>query len=289
MLDWNDLRYFLAVHRAGTLAGAAAALDINATTVGRRVGALEEQLEVRLFDRTPEGWKLTLAARDLLAHAERMEQEAFALERDVRGADQRVTGTVRIATSEVIASRWLAPKLARFADLNPGMSLELTCSPFSVSLSRGEADMLLQLARPREDDVVARGLCSFAMSLYASRVYLARRGPVTAETLAGHRVLLFVAAPPFAHENAWFVPRIAGAEVALRADSVSSLFAATVAGMGIALLPRVVADLEPELVRIPTEPAPEPKRMWQGVHRDVVKTARIARVTAFLTEVAQDG
>lgn len=288
MLDWNDLRYFLAVHRAGTLAGAAASLDINATTVGRRVGALEEQLEVRLFDRTPEGWKLTPAARDLLEHAERMEQEAFALERDVRGADQRVTGTVRIATSEVLATRFLAPKLARFADLNPGLTIELTCSPFSVSLSRGEADMVLQLSRPREDDVVVRALSEFQMSLYASRVYVARRGAVTADTLAGHRLLLFAAAPPFAMENGWFQPRLAGTEVVLRSDSVSSLFAAAVAGMGVALLPRIVADLEPELVRFPIDPAPEPKRMWQGVHRDLVKTARIARVTAFLAEAVHD-
>lgn len=283
MLDWNDLRYFLAVHRAGTLAGAAAKLGINATTVGRRITALEEEIAARLFDRTSDGWRVTAAGRDLLPHAERMEDEAFAVERDLRGADQRVTGTVRVATTEMLGTRFLAPHLPRFAERCPGITIELSCQQRSVSLTRGEADVVLRLSRPREDDVVARELTSIHLSLYAARAYCERRGPV--ESLDGHRVLLFAASPAFALENAWLSPRVANAEVMLRADSVSALYAAAVAGLGVALLPRVVADKEPALVRLPTDPPPEPRRIWQGVHRDLVRTARVQRVTEFLAEV----
>jgi DNA-binding transcriptional LysR family regulator len=288
MVDWNDLRYFLAVHRAGTLAGAAAKLGINATTVGRRISALEEDIAARLFDRTPDGWRLTPPGRDLLPHAERMEEEAFAVERDLRGADQRVSGTVRLATTEMLGTRFLAPHLPRFAERCPGITLEIACSPQSVSLARGDADVVLRLSRPREDDVVARELTSIHLSLYAARSYWERRGPVV-DSLAGQRVIRFAATSAFALENAWMEPRVAGAEVVLRSDSVSAIFAAALAGLGVALLPRVVADAEPELIRIPTDPPPEPRRIWQGVHRDLVKTARVQRVTAFLAEVVADG
>src|SRR5512144_400351 len=98
MYDWNDLRHFLAVHRAGTLAQAAGAVGSNATTVGRRLAALEEQVGARLFDRTPDGWLLTQAGQDLLPYAERLEREAVAAERAVVGADQRASGRVRLAT-----------------------------------------------------------------------------------------------------------------------------------------------------------------------------------------------
>ncbi|MFO0569664.1 MAG: LysR family transcriptional regulator [Polyangiaceae bacterium] len=111
MIDWDDLRVFLAVGRRGTLAKAASALGINATTVGRRLEKLEETAGARLFDRTPDGYALTSAGRDLLPRAERMEAEALALERAVRGADQREAGTVRLSVTEMLGTRFIAPHL----------------------------------------------------------------------------------------------------------------------------------------------------------------------------------
>src|SRR5690348_10593336 len=105
MIDWDDLRYFLAVHRHGSLAKAAAALGINATTVGRRLQALEERFGARLFDRMPHGHVLAPAGRELLAHAERMEAEANAVERELIGADARAEGVVRVSVTEMLATR----------------------------------------------------------------------------------------------------------------------------------------------------------------------------------------
>lgn len=287
MLQWNDLRVLLAVARAGTLAGAAAALRVNATTVGRRLSALEEALAVRLFDRSPDGYGLTQAGRDLLAHAERMEHEVQAAEREVSGADRRPTGVVRLVATEMLATRFLMPHLPRFLALHPQVQLEVSTTTRPIVLARGEADITVRLTRPREPDVVAQRLGAIRLALYAARSYLAACGAPERpeESLRGHRVVLFASSSAFDIENTWFATRLAGAQVVLRSDSVSAIYAATLAGLGIALLPVLVAGREPELVQLPTGLESEPRIIWQGVHRDLTKSARVQAVTDFLADV----
>ena len=287
MLDWDDLRYFLALHRAGTLARAASQLSINATTVGRRITALEDQVDARLFDRTPDGYVLTPAGRDMLPRAERIEAEALALERAVAGADLKPAGTVCLTATEMLATRFIAPQLPRFAAQHPDVTLDLICTNNPVSLVRREADIALRLARPREDNIVTRRLAAIDLSLYATPAYLEAHGapPNPEQTLAGYDVLTFASSRFFRLENAWMGPRAEGARVALRSDSVSSLYSATLAGLGIGLLPRAVADHDPQLVRIVTETSPEPRVIWQAVHRDLAKSARIRVVLDFLQEI----
>jgi DNA-binding transcriptional LysR family regulator len=287
MLDWDDLRYFLAVHRNATLARAASALAINATTVGRRLVALEEQLEARLFDRTPDGYALTPAGRDLLARAEAIEAQTFAIERELMGADQRPTGVVRLTATETLATRFVMPHLPAFRAKYPEITLALECTNRRISLARREADVALRLARPREDNVVPRRLAAVHLGLYAAPHYLDQRGmPEDPETtLAGQDVILFADSRAFAVENAWFQPRIAGARIPMRSDSVSSIYAAAVAGLGLALLPAAVADRDAALRRVPTASSPAPREIWQAVHADMQKNKRVRVVLDFLAEV----
>jgi DNA-binding transcriptional LysR family regulator len=287
MLDWDDLRYFLGVHRNGTLARAASALGINATTVGRRLAALEERLEARLFDRTPDGYVLTPAGRDLLARAEAIETETFAIERELMGADQRPAGVVRLTATETLATRFVMPHLPMFRAKHPEIALSLECTNRTVSLARREADVALRLARPREDNVVARRLAAVHLGLYAAGRYLDERGlPQDPETtLEGHDVILFADSRAFAVENEWLQARMARARVAMRSDSVSSIYAAAVAGVGLALLPMAVADRDPALRRVPTASSPVPREIWQAVHADLQKNKRIRVVLDFLGEI----
>lgn len=286
MLDWDDLRVFLAVHRSGTLARAAAELGVNPTTVSRRLTTLEERLQVRLFDRRADGWVLSPAGRDLVPHAEQMEVEAIAVEREIAGADQRLSGTVRVSATEMLVTRFISPALPRFNERHPDITLDFNCTSRVVSLERREADIALRLARPREDDVVTRKIAVIELSLYASREYVERCGTPERpdESLTGHRALLFADSHAFSLENAWFEKRLGGARIALRSDSVSSLYGATLSGLGIGLLPRAVADADPALVRIETASAPEPRVVWQTVHRDLKDVARIRAVLDFLAE-----
>jgi DNA-binding transcriptional LysR family regulator len=287
MLDWDDLRYFLAISRTGTLARAGALLGINATTVGRRLSALEERVGARLFDRTPEGYLLSAAGHGLLQHAERMEAEALAVEREVVGADARLQGVVRVSATEMLATRFIAPQLPRFIERHPDIVIDLNCTNKSVILARREADVALRLARPREDNVVTRRLTQIDLALYASSAYVARRTmPEDPDrSLSGHDVILFAESRAFALENDWISSRLGRAHVVLRSDSVSSIFSAVVAGVGMALLPRAVADLDIGLRRIPTTTVPEPRIVWQTVHADLQKSARVRAVLDFLGEI----
>jgi DNA-binding transcriptional LysR family regulator len=287
MLDWDDLRHFLAVHRHGTLARAGAALGINATTVGRRLTALEDRVQARLFDRTPDGYALTSAGLELLPRAERIEEETLAIERDVLGADRRFSGTVRVTATEMLATRFIVPRMSDFRSRYPDIVLSLECTNRTVSLSRREADIALRLARPREDNVVTRPLADIPLALYASHDYLARHTlpPETDAGLAGHDVILFADTRAFTNENDWFVPRLNGAKIALRSDSVSSIYSATLAGVGIALLPVAVADRDLALRHIPTSTSPEPRVIWQAVYEDVQRSARVRAVLDYLGEI----
>lgn len=287
MIDWDDLRVFLAIQRAGTLARAASSLEINATTVGRRLEKLEETAGARLFDRTPDGYRLTRAGHELLPSAERMENEALALERSIAGSDKKPAGVVRLSVTEMLGTRFIAPHLVDFHERYPEILLDLSCTSRTVQLARREADIALRLAQPREDNLVIKRLVAIELGLYASRSYLERRGhprpPVRA--LDGHDVILFADARPFAIENEWLSTRLGSARVVMRSDSVSSIFSATVAGLGIALLPHVVASAEPSLERIRTDDAPEPRIVWQAVHQDLARAARIRAVLDFLAEI----
>lgn len=291
MIDWDDLRYFLAVERAGTLIRAATQLGINPTTVGRRLTALEETIGAKLFDRTPDGYTLTPAGSDLLTHAERMESEALELERRVMGSDRRLSGVVRLTATEMLATRFIAPALGRFHERYPQLLLDLHCTNRPVSLGRREADIALRLARPREENVITRRLASIRLGLYAAEEYLARFGmpPCPDESLAGHRLILFASSRTFRLENDWLEARRDGAAIALRSDSVSSVYSAAVAGVGIALLPRSVADAEDRLTPILTRASPEPRIVWQTVHADLQHNARIRCVLEFLEKLLGGG
>lgn len=282
MFDWNDVRFFLAVHREGNLARAAESLHVDATTVGRRLEKLEEALAARLFDRTSKGFALTAAGRRLIPRAESIEREAIALDRDLAGDDQRLEGRVRLTATEMLTTRFIAPYLGRFHARHPGIHLDLVCTNRDLDLGRREADIALRLARPHQDDLIVKKLLSIELALYAAQDYVQSHGMPTLAALGSHRFLLFADTPAFARENAWLGPHAEQGEVVLRSDSVSSIVSAAVGGMGIALLPVHVGDREPGLVRTPLPGAPQPRVVWQAVHRDLAGAARIRAVLEFL-------
>src|SRR4051812_49360190 len=144
MFNWDDLRTMLALARNGGLARAAARLGVDQSTVFRRINRLEEKLAVRLFERLPSGYVATVAGERLLATAERMEEEANALDRAIAGNDCRLTGLLRVTSSETTANRLLTRHLAAFRNLHPGIEIELIVENRVLSLTRREADVALR-------------------------------------------------------------------------------------------------------------------------------------------------
>lgn len=289
VFNWDDVRFFLAVGREGNLARAGASLGLDATTVGRRLQNLERELGARLFDRTTQGFVLTAAGRRLLPRAEGIEREVLALDLDLAGEDQKLEGCVRLTSTEMIATRFIAPFLARFHDRHPGIHIDLQCTNRDVDLSRREADIALRLSRPRQDDIVVKKLLSIELGLYASADYVERHGMPRPGALEGHRFVLFADTRPFQRENAWLAQHVGGGKVVLRSDSVSSLMSAAQGGLGIGLLPCHVAERTPGLVRTPLEGSPEPRVVWQAVHRDLQGAARIRAVLEFLDRLFTPG
>ena len=282
-LDWNDLRYFLAAARAGTLAGAARALGVEHSTIGRRLGALEEAMGAPLVTRAPEGLALTTAGQRLLPRAEE-------IERAVLGARELVTAQttrVRLATPSGF-SRVLAPYLAAFQARHPGVTIELIGGSRRVDLKQGEADLAIRQGASDDEELVAKKIGDVDWSLYAAPAYLARHAPPSdPRALAGHDLLGFEAGLATVPGARWIDAHGAGANVIMRCREISDLLAGCVAGLGLAVLPATAAALEPALQRLTTEVLGTSK-LSIVYRKEMLLAEPVRAVIAFVTEVVRD-
>jgi DNA-binding transcriptional LysR family regulator len=283
MLDWDDLRSFLAIARHRTLSGAARALSVQQSTMGRRLDALEERAGVILLQKTPGGYVLTAAGEAVLGHVERIEQEAHAIERTVTGRDVRLEGSVRLTTVETMAVEVLTPILTAFLARYPGITLDLVTDTRTLSLSRREADVAVRMMRPEGHELVARKVGEVGFGLYASPGYLERMGmPDLQAGAPDHRIILTLDELAGVVDMAWIRETLGQAQVALRTNSRYAHAAAAEAGVGIAGLSHYLAEGR-DLVRLPT-PMPTPRReVWLAVHEDTRHTPRIRALMEALT------
>src|SRR5215472_977858 len=190
MADWQDIRTFLAVARAGTLAAAGRVLNVDYTTVGRRVRALEQELGLTLFERVRDRYVLTDAAEGLREAAERMEDGALALERRALGSDRTVSGVLRIATTDALAQILVLPALQALHERHPEIRVVLLTGGARLDIARREADVALRYVRPDAGELVSRRVARVAAAFYASPDYLARRPvPPKPDSFAGHDVV----------------------------------------------------------------------------------------------------
>lgn len=285
MLDWNDLRYFLEIHRTGSLARAARKLQVDQSTVSRRLAALEKSLGARLFDRTPKGYALTAAGRRILDTVSGMGEAVLSLEHQVSGEDTRLEGKVRVTTPEAFASQVLLPVCTSFRERYPGIDLELLIHNQPLSLAQRDADIAVRLMKPEGDSLVSRKVGEIALGLYASEAYLVRRGvPRPSEGYAGHEFIGYLGDMANSIEARWLARNVPDARVALRSHSVPVVAAAAVAGFGLALLPCSVADREPLLRRL-AMPEDLPSRpIWLVVHPDLKAMPRVRAVLDYFAE-----
>lgn len=282
MLDWNDLRFFLAVARTGSMSRAARELRVAQPTVGRRLTAFEQRLGARLVVRSSDGLRLTAAGRGVLAHAERMELEATSAERLAAGRDAGLHGVVRLTTNEWLATRVVGPALAPMLAEHPGLTLELIEDPRHLSLARGEADLALRPSAFPHESIVQRKVGSIAFALYASEDYLARAGaPDLAAGCAGHAVLAMSETLGDAARG-WLAELCGAARVITRTSGRESMAAMAAAGAGIAFLPRVVGDATAGLRPIPTPKPLPPRTLWLGMHPDARTIPRVRAVARAL-------
>jgi DNA-binding transcriptional LysR family regulator len=283
--DWDDLRYFLAVAREGSLSKAARLLGVAQPTAGRRLKAIEKRLGARLFLATSSGQELSTTGRRILALAERIELDVLGVERLASGRDAGLRGRVTLTASEWMHEFAVAPLLAPLAARHPELEVELRADVRHLSLVRREADLALRPSRFEHADVVERQVASVGFALYASHAYLAERGlPDFTRGADGQRLVAMSEELTKIPDLEW-LPALAGrASVVARANGRAPMLRMAEAGVGLAFLPCFLGDASPALRRL-RAPVPGPERpLFLGVHRDARAIPRIRAVTTFLVD-----
>jgi DNA-binding transcriptional LysR family regulator len=282
--QWDDVRFFLAVARTGSLSAAARALGVDHVTVGRRIALFEKRLGVTLLNRTPDGFAVTSAGEAVLRQCTAMEAAALDLERIAAGSDSLVTGSVRVTTTEAIAYQLVAPAIAAVRKTHPDLRIDLIAGVRSLDIARRDADLAVRFARPSASDLICRKLGEVGFSLYASARYLAKSGaPKRGQGLAGYDLITFTGAP--AATSPFFMGEsLDGARIALRCDNPLIQLNAVANDAGIAELACFLGDSSAELIRVWPNELPARRTAWLILHQDMRRSARIRTISAAITE-----
>lgn len=284
-MDWDDLRYVLAVANAGSLARAAKTLSVDHTTVGRRVEAAEKSLGVRLFARTSGGYIPTTDAERLLGEMRLVEDAVISLERTAHARRSSVDGVVRVTAPETFGCAYLAPRLATLRGEHPKLSIELSSTGAVLDLARREAEIAVRMFRTSHDSLAVRRVGAVRYGLYASREYLLRRPVRSAAELKDHALLTSETAKAgkklTALDARWFAKLAQDARPALVCDVSMALHHACRAGAGIAVLPRYLGDRDPTLDHLPMPDAPS-EPIWVTIHKDMRDAPLVRTVVDFI-------
>ncbi len=280
--DWDDLRFVLAVAEAGSLAAAARRLRVNHTTVLRRLGAYEQRLGARLFERLPTGYLPTLTGEAMIAELRRIDAAIHAAERRAAGQDQRLSGSAQLATTDTLMASLLPRALTLLRRAHPGILLEVSTANADAVLTRREADLALRPTASPPETLIGRRLCGLGYAPYAAPSYLADRNADC--PLADHD---WIGPDESLRETAtarWMRANLAGLVPAFRVDSLVSVRDLAAAGHGVALLPCYLGDTSPGIVRLAGHPTMDLGiALWLLTHEDLRRVARIEAVSRALT------
>lgn len=273
-LRWDDLRVVLAIAEAGSLSGAGRRLGASHATLFRRLNAIEHRLGVRLFERARTGYAPTAAGEELAAAGARVEEEVLSAERRVVGRDLRLSGTIRVTTTDTLLMGLLSPIFAGFRHAHPEIQLEVAVSNQLFSLSQRDADAAVRPSSAPPEYLVGRRVGTIAQAVYARSDGASNDGDwIGPDRHLGYGAL-----------EAWMADRCANARCRYRVDTMLGMLAAARDGVGRAVLPCYLADAEPVLLRV-GEPIPAlATDLWLLTHPDL---RRVARIRAFMSFVAE--
>ena len=278
-LSVTDLPLILALARERNLAGAAERLGVDLSTVFRRLNALEQRLQVRLFDRHARGYQLTTAGERAASAAERVETELLALDRDITGRDRELSGVVRVTASETFSHAVLPPLFAQFHALHPRIRVVLSIDNRVMDLSRREADVALRVRRPTDPDIFGRKLTDVAWALFGARegtpaLRRDSRGEHGGFHFGKHMVIGWDE-PARIVAAEWIASHVPPERIHFRSNSLVNQLMAARAGLGIALLPCYLGDRDDGVRRVSGVLPDLSSELWIVTHQDLKNTARI--------------
>ncbi len=281
-LDWDDVRYFVALARHGTLSATARALRVNHATVARRIASLETLIGRALFDRRANGYVLTAEGKAVLKEASVMEEAALSVLRRL-DAGTELSGLVRLAAGRVLAERFLIERLRAFHERYPAIDLEVIGGSRVVSLAKREADVALRYGPPKDSELSARRVATITFGLYASATYREKLKVGQSPAFIG-----FDQESDFIAEAKWLAHQFGDQRFSFRTNSQTTQAAAARAGYGVALLPKyIVASHEPDLVQVFLGGRLPERDVWLLARRDLKNVPRVRAVTDYLVEIFQ--
>jgi DNA-binding transcriptional LysR family regulator len=281
-MSWDDLRYVLAVARHSSLSGAARALGVNHSTVFRRIGAIEDRLKVRLFERLSSGYVPTPAGQEVFATAEEVESEMTALERRITGTDLRLSGTIRLTTTETLAYCFLPTHLGAFRKRHPSIELELVVTNQTLNLTKRDADLAIRPTNTPPKALIGQRVATVAFAIYAVKDYVADHSG-KADLSEVEWVGWDEARSAITMAN-WLKQTYPTIKPIYRVDSMVAMLAAVRAGAGVAALPCVAGDGMPDLQRIGGVLPGLSNGLWLLTHPDLRHNARIRAFMAFMKD-----
>ena len=279
MTDWEDIRYFLAVAREGSVRAAAERLEVTHSTVLRRIAQLEKRLGAQMFEKLPSGYRLTNAGEEILEFAEQMEASSNRLETRVFGRDQSVRGRLRVTLAPTLATHLLMPDFADFARLHPEVEIEILPSGELVNLTNREADVAIRVVYDRS--TLPLHLHGLKGPELFGGVYMARDLLGAWRAGAAERIRWIVIShngiPDWAREG-----EIPAAEVPIKTTDGEAQIAAVRQGLGMTVLPCFVGDADPLLARAPGTALHRHGTLWLLTHGETRKTKRVRLFTEFV-------
>lgn len=280
--DWDDLQFFLAVARAGTVSQASRGMGVDHATVIRRLDNLEQSLGAKLFERNPRGYNLTHRGERLLLSAQAVEAETQKAERDIAGSDLVISGAVRISSLEGFANFFLAARIPRLLATHPNLAIEVIAIQQIVALSRREADIAITLQPPESGRFVKERLTDYVLFVYGTKPYLANaprirsRGDLQHHPFAGYiDDLIFMRGLDYLDEIGARRPR-------LQSSSLHAQMEASLAGHGLCVLPHFIAVQNKTLVAVLPREVFLRRTYWLVMPADIADTARVRAVRRFI-------
>ena len=277
-MKWDDLRFFLAIARTGSLTAAARSLRTSQATVSRRLASLEKQLGLFLFERTRRGYEPTEAGREILDIAEHVEDEFGEIDRRLFARDRALAGTLRVTCTRQFADQHLCRLLSEFVDEHPEIDIRLYCTYELLSLTRRQTDVADRLTRKPPDSLIARRIAKVAVSVYGSQEYLrTKSGQDSAWDWIGWRDLVY--------NQHFILDRFPNARIKHFVDDIRAMQTMVRHGLGVAALPCHLADPDAVLQRVVPEPMLDLRPdLWVLYHPDSRLVTRVRLFVDFLVE-----
>lgn len=275
-MDWDDLKIFLAIARRGSVRGAADELKVNQSTVSRRIAAFEKKIDTILFEKLPSGYVITEAGEKILGNVEHIEDQVFSIDRNLYSQKDELTGSLKVAMAVPLASNMLMPDISRFTKKYPNIRLDLAISASPTNLSKRETDVAIRVIKIGDSPppyLVGRKVVTYATAAYVARSRTSKKNVWIGNSEDEKN-------PQWLKESV--LPKV---KIGHSIDNLITAMEAVKAGMGMAILPCCFADLQEDLVRVPSAKVIPGREIWILTHIDLKNTPRVRVFLDFIREV----